>query len=173
MTLDLIDGTATALGDAVGVAVARLRRSDARSKAVVLLTDGDSNAGSIAPEYAAHLATVVGCRVYTIQMGNGDEVDVQDGVDLFGNPRYVRRRFPVNPELLREIAKTTGGESYVATDAKGLQKSMHDVLDSLEKTRFEASKASYEDLFALVLLPGVLLVALDALGRAWLFRRFP
>lgn len=173
MTLDLIDGTATALGDALGVAVARLRRSDARSKAVVLLTDGDSNAGSIAPEYAAHLATVVGCRVYTIQMGNGDEVDVQDGVDLFGNPRYVRRRFPVNPELLREIAKTTGGESYVATDAKGLQKSMHDVLDSLEKTRFEASKASYEDLFALVLLPGVLLVALDALGRAWLFRRFP
>lgn len=173
MTLDLIDGTATALGDALGVAVARLRRSDARSKAVVLLTDGDSNAGQIAPEYAAHLATVVGCRVYTIQMGNGDDVDVQDGVDLFGHPRYVRRRFPVNPELLQRIAKTTGGESYIATDAKGLQKSMHDVLNSLEKTRFEASKASYEDLFALVLLPAVLLLALDALARAWLLRRFP
>jgi len=173
MTLDLIDGTATALGDALGVAVARLRRSDARSKAVVLLTDGDSNAGSIAPEYAAHLATVVGCRVYTIQMGNGDDVDVQDGVDLFGHPRYVQRRFPVNPELLRQISKTTGGEFYVATDAKALQKSMHDVLNSLEKTRFEASKASYEDLFALILLPAVLLVALDALSRAWLLRRFP
>ncbi len=173
MTLDLINGTATALGDALGVAVARLRRSDARSKAVVLLTDGDSNAGSIAPEYAAHLATVVGCRVYTIQMGNGDMVDVRDGVDLFGNPRYVRRRFPVNPELLREIAESTGGEAYVATDAKGLEQSMHDVLNSLEKTRFEASRASYEDLFPLILLPAVLLVAFDALGRAWLFRRFP
>ncbi len=133
----------------------------------------DSNAGSIAPEYAAHLATVVGCRVYTIQMGNGDEVDVQDGVDLFGHPRYVRTRFPVNPELLRKISKLTGGEAYVATDAKGLEKSMHDVLDNLEKTRFEASKSSFQDLFSLILLPAVLLVALDALGRAWLFRRFP
>ncbi len=172
MSLDLIGGSATALGDAIGVAVARLRRSDARSKAVVVLTDGDSNAGSIAPEYAAHLATVVGCRVYTIQMGNGDEVDVQDGVDLFGHPRYVRTRFPVNPELLRKISKLTGGEAYVATDAKGLEKSMHDVLDNLEKTRFEASKSSFQDLFSLILLPAVLLVALDALGRAWLFRRF-
>ncbi|HNS97212.1 MAG TPA: VWA domain-containing protein [Polyangiaceae bacterium] len=173
MTLDLIDGTATAIGDALGVAVARLRRSDARSKAVVLLTDGDSNAGAIAPQYAAHLATVVGCRVYTIQIGNGDDVDVQDGVDLFGHPRYVQRRFPVNPELLHEIAKTTGGEAYVATDAKALRESMHDVLDNLEKTRFEASQATYEDLFVLLLLPGVWLVALDALSRAWMLRRFP
>ena len=173
MSLDLIDGTATAIGDAVGVAVARLRRSDATSKAVVLLTDGDSNAGSIAPEYAAHLATVVGCRVYTIQIGNGDDVEVQDGVDLFGHPQYVRARFPVNPELLQKIAKDTGGESYVATDAQGLSKSMHDVLNSLEKTRFEASKASYEDFFPFALLPAVLLLAFDALARAWLLRRFP
>jgi len=173
MTLDLIDGSATAIGDAVGVAVARLRRSDARSKAVVLLTDGDSNSGTIAPEYAAHLATVVGCRVYTIQIGNGDDVDVQDGFDLFGNPRYVQRSFPVNPELLRQISKTTGGEAYVATDAKGLRQSMHAVLDALEKTKFEATQASYEDLFIFFLFPGVLLVAFDALGRAWLLRRFP
>jgi len=173
MSLDLIDGSSTAIGDALGVAVARLRRSDARSKAIVLLTDGDSNSGTIAPQYAAHLATVVGCRVYTIQIGNGDDVEVQDGVDLFGNPHYVQRRFPVNPELLRDIAKTTGGEAFVATDAKALRESMHDVLNALEKTKFEATQASYEDLFVLFLLPGVLLVALDALGRAWLLRRFP
>ncbi len=173
MSLSLIDGTATALGDALGTAVARLRRSDARSKAVVLLTDGDSNAGSIAPEYAAHLATVVGCRVYTIQIGNGDDVLVQEGVDLFGHPQYVKARFPVNPELLQKIAQKTGGESYVATDADGLSKSMHDVLNSLEKTRFEATRASYKDLFPLTLLPAVLLLALDALLRAWWLRRFP
>ena len=173
MSLDLIDGSSTAIGDALGVAVARLRRSDARSKAIVLFTDGDSNSGTIAPQYAAHLATVVGCRVYTIQIGNGDDVEVQDGVDLFGNPRYVRQKFPVNPELLQEIAKTTGGEAFVATDAKGLRGSMHDVLNALEKTRFEATQASFEDLFALFLLPGVLLIAFDALLRAWLLRRFP
>jgi Ca-activated chloride channel family protein len=173
MSLSVIDGSATAIGDALGTAVARLRRSDALSKVVILLTDGDSNAGSISPDYAAHLATTVGAKVYTIQIGSDDEVDVEEGIDLFGQPRYVRRRFPVNPELLQEIAKTTGGQAYVATDAKALSDSMHDVLDKLEKTRFEASIASFEDLFPLLLIPGAALVGLDALLRAWLLRRFP
>ncbi|HQP34536.1 MAG TPA: VWA domain-containing protein [Polyangiaceae bacterium] len=173
MSLELIDNTATAIGDAVGTAVARLRRSEARSKAVVLLTDGDNNSGSISPDYAAHLAKVVGCRVYTIQIGNGDDVEVQDGIDYHGQPRYVRVRYPVNPELLGKIAADTGGEAYVATDAKSLSESMHDVLNHLEKTRFEASLASFEDLFPFVLLPAVLLIAFDALIRAWLLRRFP
>ena len=173
MSLQVIDGSATAIGDAVGTAVARLRRSDALSKVIILITDGDSNAGAVSPEYAAELASGVGAKCYTIQIGTGDEVDVQDGVDLFGNARYVRHRFPVNPALLEHIAKTTGGQAYIATDAKALAESMHSVLDQLEKTRFEASIASYEDLFQLLLLPGVLLVALDALLRAWLLRRFP
>lgn len=171
--LDMIDPTGTAIGDALGTAAARLRRSDARSKAVVLLTDGDSNAGSIAPEYGAHLAQTVGSRVYTIQIGSGDDVDVQDGVDLFGQPKYVRAHFPVNPELLRRIAQTTGGDAYVATDAAALRQSMHDVLDKLEKTRFEAQLASFEDLFPWLLLPGTLLLAADAVLRSWLLRRFP
>ncbi|AKT43534.1 vWA domain-containing protein [Chondromyces crocatus] len=173
MTLNVIDGSGTAIGDALGTASARLRRSDALSKVIILITDGDSNAGSISPEYAAQLAAGLGAKIHTIQIGSADEVDVEDGVDLFGQPRYARHRFPVNPELLREIAQKTGGEAYVATDAKALSASMHDVLDKLEKTRFEASIASYEDLFPLLLLPGVVLVALDALLRAWLLRRFP
>jgi Ca-activated chloride channel family protein len=173
MSLEVIDGNGTAIGDALGVGIARLRRSDARSKAIVLLTDGDSNAGAIAPEYAGHLATVVGAKIYTIQIGNGDDVDVQDGMDLFGQPHYVRAHFPVNPALLRKLASDSGGEAYVATDAQGLTASMHDVLNRLEKTRFEASAASFEDLFPLLLLPGVALVALDALLRAWILRRFP
>lgn len=173
MSLNVIDGNATAIGDAVGTATARLRRSDALSKVVILLTDGDSNAGAISPEYATHLATAVGAKVYTIQIGTADEVEVEDGVDLFGQPRYVRRNFPVNPELLQTIAQKTGGQNYVATDAKALSDSMHDVLDQLEKTRFEASIASFEDLFSFLLIPGALLVGLDALLRAWLLRRFP
>jgi Ca-activated chloride channel homolog len=173
MSLDVIDGNATAIGDALGVGVARLRRSDARSRAIVLLTDGDSNAGSIAPEYAGHLATVVGAKIYTIQIGNGDDVDVQDGIDLFGQPHYARAHFPVNPELLRKLSADTGGEAYVATDAKALTASMHDVLDRLEKTRFEASSTSFEDLFPLLLLPGVVLVAFFALLKALVVRRFP
>lgn len=173
MTLDVIDDSGTAIGDAVGVAAARLRRSEAASKAIILLTDGDSNAGSISPDYATQLASSLGIKIYTIQIGNGDEVEVEDGVDFFGQPRFVRQRYPVNPELLGRMAKTTGGEAYVATDAKALASSMHAVLDKLEKTRFEASIASFEDLFPLLLVPGVVLVGLDALLRAWLLRRFP
>jgi Ca-activated chloride channel homolog len=173
MTLGIIDGNATAIGDAVGTAVARIRKSDARSKAIILLTDGDSNAGSISPDYAAHLASTVGCKVYTIQIGTGEEVDVEEGTNMLGQTVYGRGRFPVNPELLQRIAKETGGESYIATDGKALAESMHKVLDSLEKTNFEASIGSFEDLFQLLLIPGVLLIGLDALLRAWLLRRFP
>lgn len=173
MTLNVIDGSATAIGDAVGTAVARLRRSDAQSKVILLLTDGDSNAGMIAPDYAIHLATTIGAKVYTIQIGSEDEVDVEDGIDLLGQPRYVRHRFPVNPELLRRMAQETGGESFVATDGKALADSMHAVLDRLEKTRFEATIASFEDLFSFLLIPGAFLVGLDALLRSLLLRRFP
>ncbi|MBX3208314.1 MAG: VWA domain-containing protein [Labilithrix sp.] len=173
MELGLIDGNGTAIGDAVGTAVARLRRSSARSKAIILLTDGDSNAGSIAPDYAAHLAQTQGVKVFTVQIGNGDDVDVQDGVDLFGQPKFVREHFPVNPELLRRIASTTGGDAFIATDKKGLEQSMHAILDKLEKTRFEAQAATMEDLFGLLLLPAVALVALEALVRLFIVRRFP
>jgi len=173
MELGLVDGNGTAIGDAVGTAVARLRRSTARSKAVILLTDGDSNAGSIAPDYAAHLAQAQGVKVYTVQIGNGDDVDVQEGVDLFGQPKFVREHFPVNPELLKRMASTTGGDAFVATDKKGLEQSMHQILDKLEKTRFEASSATMEDLFPFLLLPAVALIALEALVRLIVVRRFP
>lgn len=173
MELGVIDGNGTAIGDAVGTAVARLRRSTSRSKVVVLLTDGDSNAGAIAPDYAAELARGQGVKVYTVQIGDGDDVDVQDGVDLFGQPRYVREHFPVNPELLERMAATTGGEAFIATDRKGLEESMHAILDKLDKTRFEAQSATMEDLFIFLLTPAVALIALEALVRLFIVRRFP
>lgn len=173
MDLGLIDGAGTAIGDAVGTAVARLRRSNARSKAVILLTDGDSNAGSIAPDYAAHLAQEQGVKVFTIQLGNGDDVDVQEGTDLFGQPKFVREHFPVNPELLKRIASSTGGDAFIATDKKGLDQSMHAILDKLEKTIFEQQRSTMEDLFGFFLLPCVGLIALEALVRLLVVRRFP
>jgi Ca-activated chloride channel family protein len=173
MELGSVDPNGTAIGDAVGVAVARLRRSSAKSKAVILLTDGDNKGGKLAPEYAAHLATVIGAKVFTVQIGQGDAAEVQDGFDLFGQPRYRSVPYPVNPALLKELANKTSGSYYVATDAKSLQASFHDVLNKLEKTRLEASIAHYEDLFGLFLLPGVLLLSSEALLRALLLRRFP
>lgn len=173
MELDLIDGNGTAIGDAVGTGVARLRRSNAKSKAIVLLTDGDSNAGELSPEYATHLAKTQGVKVYTVQIGNGDDVDVQDGLDVFGQPKYVRRRYPVNPDLLKTMASETGGEAFVATDTKGLENSMHAILNSLEKTKFLAQAAQAEELFPWLLGPAVMLLLLEAVARVLLIRRFP
>lgn len=174
MELDLIDGNGTAIGDALGVAAARLRRSTARSKAVVLLTDGDNKGGKLAPDYAAHLVNTVGARLFTVQIGQGEEAQVLDRRrDLFGQPRYVSVPFPVNPTLLKQLAEKTGGSMYVATDATALRAGFHDVLNKLEKTKFESSVATYEELYRFLLLPAVLLLALDALLRSVLLRRFP
>ncbi len=172
LSLKVIDDSGTAIGDALATAVARMRRSDAQSKVIVLLTDGDSNAGVVSPDYAAELAAEQKARVFAIQIGNGDEVEVDLDPD-FGGSRTVRQRFPVNPELLQRIADKTDGKFFVATDGKALADSMHAVLDQLEKTRFEAPRSSFEDLFPLLLVPGVALVGLDALLRALLLRRFP
>jgi Ca-activated chloride channel family protein len=173
MDIGLIDPSATVIGDAVGVSTARLRRSTAKSKAIILLTDGDNKGGKVAPEYSAKLANVVGARIYPIQIGQGEMAEVQDGVDLFGQPRYVRYAYPVNPKLLKQLATDTNGHMYVATDAKSLQASFHDVLNRLEKTKLAASSAHFEELYRFLLLPGVLLLALDALLRALVLRRFP
>ncbi|NUO53358.1 MAG: VWA domain-containing protein, partial [Polyangiaceae bacterium] len=173
LTLRVIDESGTAIGDGLATAISRMRHSDATSKVVILLTDGDNNAGKVAPEYAAQLATEKNCIIHTIQIGTGDEVDVEDGTDWLGHPRYVRQRFPVNPELLQRISDQTKGQHFVATDGKALTDSMHKILDSLEKTRFEASRSSFSDLFPLLLIPGVALLGLDVLLRVLLLRRFP
>jgi Ca-activated chloride channel homolog len=112
-------------------------------------------------------------QVSTVQIGNGDEAEVQTGVDLFGQPRYARARFPVNPRLLRKIAEDTGGNSYVATDKTGLEESMQAVLDNLEKSRFSAATRSVEELFFAFLLPAAILLAIELLLRVLVLRRFP
>ncbi|OQX66853.1 MAG: hypothetical protein B6A08_18350 [Sorangiineae bacterium NIC37A_2] len=173
MELTLIDPHGTAIGDALGVAVARLRRSVAKSKVIVLLTDGDNQGGTIAPEYAAHLANKISAQIYPIQIGSGELAKKLAGYDLFGQPRYQSVAYPTNPELLQKLAELTDGKMYVADDAQKLRESLHDVLDRLEKTQFEAAHASYEDLFRFFMLPGVVLLGLEALLLASWLRRFP
>ncbi len=108
-----------------------------------------------------------------MQIGNGDDVDVQDGVDLFGQPHYARRHFSGQPAAPPKMSGDTGGEAFIATDKKGLEESMHAILDRLEKTRFEMQSATREDMFPLLLVPAGLLVLLEALVRLALVRRFP
>lgn len=173
MQLEAIDPSGTAIGDALGVAVARLRRSTARSKGIVLLTDGDNRGGSIAPEYAAELAKERDIEIFTIQIGEGEESKVFQGFNMFGQPRFTPVTYPTNPELLKKLADMTGGSMYVAKDAEKLQASFHDLLDKLEKTEFQAATATYLDLFRWLLIPGVILLFVEALLSATLLRRFP
>jgi Ca-activated chloride channel family protein len=173
MEVGTITGDGTAIGDGLATALARLRRSQASSKVLVLLTDGDNNAGSMSPEYATGLAKELGVKIYTVQMGNGDEVDVEVDRDAYGRPVYARARFPVQPEVLKQIATETGGESFIATETEGLRSSMHQILDRLQKTRFEAASGDVVERFPWVLWPAVALVVIEALLRAIVLRRWP
>lgn len=172
MELNLIDPGGTAIGDALGTAVARLRRATGRSKIVILVTDGDSNAGSVSPDTATELAASQSVVVHTVQIGSGEEVEIEEGTDLFGQPRYVKGApVPVNPELLNEIAKRTGGESYIAADKQSLESSMHTILDRLEKTKFKGARATARELFPLFAFAAGLFLLLEIGVRSWLARR--
>jgi Ca-activated chloride channel family protein len=133
----------TAIGNAIATAVNRLRDSDAKSKAIVLITDGDNNAGQISPREAAEIARAHGIPVFTILVGRGGLVPYPVGVDRAGNAVYEDQEFPVNPDLLRDIARITGGTYAPATDRKALEDGLGAVLDRMEKSRlFEAGATS-------------------------------
>jgi Ca-activated chloride channel family protein len=124
----------TAIGDGLALALARLESSKAKTKTVIVLTDGDNNSGSLAPETAMQLAKEVGVRVYPILVGKGGRVPFPDGVDLFGAPRYVSVDMPVNPTLLKTIAKETNGAFFQAGDKRGLETSFQAILESLDRS---------------------------------------
>jgi Ca-activated chloride channel family protein len=165
----------TAIGNALATAVNRLRESDARSKVVILITDGDNNRGQVAPIEAARLARAMGVRVFPILVGTGGVVPYPDGVDLLGRPSYRPVRLDVNPELLRDIAATTGGAFANATDRAGLEGGLQAVLDRMEKTRIMESTGGSQvaELFPRLLWPAFGLAALGLLLGLTRWRAFP
>jgi len=173
LSLDLIDGSGTAIGDGLGTALNRLRHSDARSKVVVLLTDGANNAGHVDPREAAQLATALRVKVYTILVGTAEEAPVQQGVDLAGRPVYVTARFPVDPQLLQDIATTTGGQFFRAVDRAGLAQSFHTILDHLERSKIADAGARYAELYPWLVVAALALLALEVLLSSTRLRRFP
>lgn len=164
----------TAIGNGIATAVNRLRSSEAKSKVVILITDGDNNSGNISPMTAAHMAKELGIRVYTVLVGRGGMVPYPQ-TDTFGRTRFVDVDIPVNPELLRQISKVANGEYYNAVDRASLSKSLQDILDGLEKTRlFEAgASAHHDEMFFWFLWPALGCLLLDVLLRVTRLRRFP
>ncbi len=169
----LEDGTA--IGDALATCLNRLRDSDAKSRVVVLITDGDNNAGKISPLDAAAMAKAFHIPVYTILVGKGGKVPFPAGQDIFGNQSWRDVEIAINPELLQEMSKMTGGEFYRATDRDSLKEGLQKVLDSLERSRIMegGATANYKEDFHDYLLWGFLLLLLELLGRFTVLRVGP
>jgi Ca-activated chloride channel family protein len=173
LELGVIEGRGTAIGNAIGTALNRLRRSDAKSKVVILLTDGDSNSGNVSPLQAADFAKALGVKVYTVLMGRTDNAPVQSGLDLFGRPVFDRGNFPVNPELLKSVAAQTGGEAFQVADRAALERSFHTILDHLERSQIEDAGRVYGELFPVFVWPALCLLVLELVLSALLQRRWP
>lgn len=173
LQLGQINGAGTAIGNAVGTAINRLRGSTAQSKVIILVTDGDSNTGNISPDQAAEFAETLGVRIYTILIGTSEDASVSIGRDLFGLPIKQRgRNYPINPELLQRMASTTGGEYARATNREELQQQVARI-DQLERSKLQSITTRYAERFHVPLLLALLLLGLDLLLRATRLRRFP
>jgi Ca-activated chloride channel family protein len=172
LQLDQIDGRGTAIGNAVGVSLNRLKRSRAKSKVMILLTDGESNAGNVSPSQAADLASAMGVKIYPILMGVSDTAPVQQSTGLFGRAIFGTANYPVNPELLDEMADKTGGKFFLVSDREALEQSFHQILDQLEKTDIEDAGRMYTELFPAFVGPALIFVLIELLVLLWL-RRWP
>ena len=173
LQLGQIDGTATAIGNALGVALARLRKSDAKSRVVILLTDGDNNSGNVTPLQAARYAAAMGVKVFTILMGPREGEEVVAGRDPFGMPLRLRRQYPVNPKLLEQIAATTRGRAYRATDRQALERNFESILEELDKSTRRDVAAVYADAFRPFVGIGLVLLLAEVLLALTRLRQFP
>ena len=162
----------TALGEGLGLAIERLRDHPAKSKVVILLTDGVNNAGEIDPMQAAKLAADNGIKVYTIAAGtNGMAPIPVPGAD---GREYLRRVYvEMDEETMRKIADATGGRYFHARDVDGL-KDVYREIDRLERTEItEVRYLQYREHYPPLVMAGMGLVALAALASATFLRRLP
>jgi Ca-activated chloride channel family protein len=152
-------------------AVGRLKDSKAKSRVVILLTDGSNNRGDISPLTAAEIAKSLGIRVYTIGVGTNKVAPYP--MPVAGGVQYVNIPVEIDNETLRKIAQATDGDFYRATNTKELHQ-IYKEIDQLEKTKLNVKKFSkkYEAYqpFALV---AVLALLLELLLRITVFRRIP
>ncbi|APG60709.1 vWA domain-containing protein [Christiangramia salexigens] len=162
----------TAIGSGLATAVNRLKDSEAESKVIILLTDGVNNSGFIDPNTASELAVEFGIKVYTIGVGSNGTALSPVAILPNGRFQFGNIQVEIDEALLKEIAASTGGKYFRATNNEKLE-SIYEEIDSLEKTEIEEFKYyNYDEKFRpLVLLAGGLLL-LEILLRLTIFRSF-
>ena len=156
----LEDGTA--IGDGIATAINRIRDGKAKSKSIILLTDGSNNTGVVAPNTAADIARKYGIKIYTIGVGSNGTADYPYSIDYAGNIQYQRMPVVIDEATLKNIAATTGGKYFRATSGSVLNNIFKEI-DQLEKTQMDVQHFTHtEDHYepwALLLL-GLLLLSL-------------
>lgn len=135
ITFNMMDAKGTAIGSAVSTGINRMRESEAKSKVMVLLSDGDNNAGNVDPVFAAQLAEAMDVKIYTIAVGKDGMVPY--GTDFFGRPQMIESY--LNEETLRDIARITKAEFFRASDDKALE-NIFTKIDELEKAEIIESR---------------------------------
>ncbi|MBT8319061.1 MAG: VWA domain-containing protein [Gramella sp.] len=162
----------TAIGSGLATAVNRLKDSEAESKVIILLTDGVNNSGFIDPKTASELAVEFGIKVYTIGVGSNGMALSPVAMSRGGKIQFGRVQVEIDEELLKEIASSTGGQYFRATDNEKLE-AIYEEIDSLEKTEIEEFRYyNYDEKYRpLVLLAGGLLL-FEILLRLTIFRGF-
>lgn len=169
--LGTIDGKGTAIGNALGLSLARLRKSDAKSKVVLLVTDGDNNSGNLAPMEAAKMAEEMNVAVFTVLIGpKGDMINVRDA---FGRAIRVKNPHPLNPKLLEDIAQKTGGQAFHVENEAELQTDLQRILNRLEKDERSNQQSGEHQLYQPFAASSFLLLAIAALLKITLFKEFP
>ncbi|MCB9366587.1 MAG: VWA domain-containing protein [Calditrichaeota bacterium] len=161
----------TAIGMALATSVNRLRESDAKSKVIILLTDGQNNRGEIDPLTAAQAARALGLRIYTIGVGTRGMAPYP--VETVFGKRYQNVQVNIDEEMLTEIANLTGGRYYRATDEKSLA-TIYEQIDTLERTKIQVEEyKEVAELFMPWLIAAVLCLALELLLSLTWLRKLP
>jgi Ca-activated chloride channel family protein len=152
-------GRSTAMGDAVGISLKRLKDVKSKSNIIILLTDGRSNSGELEPAVAADIAREQGVKIYTIGVGSRGKVPFVINDPVFGQ-RTVYQQVDLDEAALKQMAERTGGKYFRAQDMEGLEK-IYDDIDSLEKTDVKMDTfADYAEIYIYFLMPALALLAL-------------
>ena len=162
----------TAIGSALATAVNRLRPSTAKGKFIVLLTDGENNAGTITPQTAADAAAALGIKVYTVGAGTRGLAPYPTQ-DFFGNKVYRPMQVDVDEPMLKKIAMTTNARYFRATDTASLR-DVYSEIDRSEKTAFEAPEfLDYRELYPWLAWPALALVLVEVGLAETVLRKLP
>ena len=163
----------TAIGMGLGSGVNRLKESKAKSKVIILLTDGVNNSGNIDPRTATELAKELGIKVYTIGIGTNGMADFPWSKDpRTGQLNFRKQQVEIDEDLLKEIASETKGKYFRATDNTSL-KEIYNEIDKLEKTKIEEFKYyNYQEMYRSLVLLALGLLLLEFLLRNTFFKSF-